>query len=79
MEKSNKKHKGFLNPKIVRAVSFYIIITCIIFSVLLSILVIWDAYEDKHAVFWKMVATLGIIAVGSAVFSYINGIFGSDE
>jgi len=72
-----KKTKGFLNPKIVRAVTFYIISACIIFSVAVCILAIWD--YAKTDVFWRMIATLGVIAIGSAVFAFVNGIFGIEE
>ncbi len=72
-----KKAKGFLNPKIVRAVTFYIISACIIFSVAVCILAIWN--YAKTDVFWRMIATLGVIAIGSAVFSFVNGIFGIEE
>jgi uncharacterized integral membrane protein len=73
----NKKAKGFLNPKIVRAVTFYIISACIIFSVAVCILAIWN--YAKSDVFWRMIATLGVIAIGSAVFAFVNGIFGVEE
>ncbi len=72
-----KRMKGFLNPKIVRAVTLYIISACIIFSVVVCILAIWD--YAKTDVFWRMIATLAVIAVGSAVFAFVNGIFGVDE
>jgi uncharacterized integral membrane protein len=69
-----KETKGFLNPRIVRAVTFYIISACIIFSVAVCILAIWN--YAKTDVFWRMIATLGVIAIGSAVFAFVNGIFG---
>ena len=78
-DKQNKKQKtkGFLNPKVVRAVTFYIISACLIFSVAVCILAIWD--YAKTDVFWRMIATLGVIAIGSAVFAFVNGIFGIEE
>ena len=72
-----KKTKGFLNPKVVRAVTFYIISACIIFSVAVCILAIWN--YAKTDVFWRTIATLGVIAIGSAVFAFVNGIFGTEE
>jgi nucleoside recognition membrane protein YjiH len=72
-----RKTKGFLNPKVVRAVTFYIISACIIFSVAVCILAIWN--YAKTDVFWRMIATLGVIAIGSAVFAFVNGIFGTEE
>ena len=74
---NKKKAKGFLNPKIVRAVTFYIISACIVFSVAVCILAIWN--YAKTDVFWRMIATLGGIAIGSAVFAFVNGIFGVEE
>jgi nucleoside recognition membrane protein YjiH len=74
---NKKKAKGFLNPKIVRAVTFYIISACIVFSVAVCILAIWN--YAKTDVFWRMIATLGMIAIGSAVFAFVNGIFGVEE
>ena len=75
MEKNKKK--GFLNTKVIRGISFYIISACIIFSVLMCILAIWD--YAKSDIFWRTVATLGVIGVGTAVFAYVNGIFGNEE
>lgn len=75
--KKKTKRKGFLNAKIVRAVTFYIISACIILSVIVCILAIWD--YAKTDVFWRMMATFAVIAVGSAVFAFVNGIFGTDE
>ena len=68
-----KKTTGFLNPKIVKGFSFYIISTCIISSVIASILAIWE--YAKTDVFWRMIATFGVIALGSAIFAFVNGIF----
>ena len=72
-----RAEKGYLNPKIVRAVTFYIITTCIVLSVIVCILAIWD-YADKD-VFWRMVSTFAVIAMGSALFALINNIFGVHE
>jgi hypothetical protein len=76
MEKQNKPQKGFINPRLVKAISFYTITTCIIFSVVMCILAIWEYAEPD--IFWRTVATLGVIGVGTAVFAYVNGIFGSE-
>jgi hypothetical protein len=66
--------KGYLNPRVVRALTFYVITACIILSVIACILAIWD-YADKD-VFWRMVSTFAVIASGSALFALINNIFG---
>lgn len=72
----NKK-KGFFNPKSVKTFSFYTITLCVVASVLVSILAIWDV--AKTDIFWRMISTFAVIAVGSAVFSFVNNVFGSDE
>ena len=72
-----KKNKGFINPKLVKGIAFYIITACIVFSVVMCILAIWQ-YADPQ-IFWKTVSTLGVIGVGTAVFSYVNGVFGIGE
>lgn len=77
MIKIKQGRKGFLNPKIVRAITFYIIIACLIFSVIMCILAIWE-YADSD-VLWRLVATFGVIALGAAIFAYLNGIFSTDE
>ena len=76
-KKKARPGKGFLNPKIVKAVTFYIITTCVILSVIVCILAIWDfAKED---VLWRMVATFLVIAMGSALFAFVNYIFGVND
>jgi hypothetical protein len=69
-----KSGKGYLNPRVVRAVTFYIIMICIILSVIVCILAIWE-FADTD-VFWRMVSTFAVIAMGSALFALINNIFG---
>lgn len=66
--------KGFLNPRIVRAMTFYIITACIVLSVIVCILAIWD-FANKD-VFWRMISTFAVIAMGSALFAFVNNIFG---
>lgn len=70
-----KSGKGFLNSRIVRAITFYIITSCVIASVILCILAIWE-FADPD-VFWRMLATFFVIAFGSGVFAVINNIFGT--
>ena len=77
IEIAKKKTRGFLNPKIVKGFTFYTISACIILSVIVCILAIWD-YAKTDA-FWRMIATFGVIAVGSAIFAFVNGIFHVDE
>jgi drug/metabolite transporter (DMT)-like permease len=72
-----KRKKGYLNSKIVKAVTFYIITGCVIASVILCILAIWE-FADPD-VFWRMIATFFVIAFGSGVFAFINNLFGTIE
>lgn len=77
LKRNIKNPKGFLNPQKVRSVTFYIITACIILSVIVSILAIWDF--AKTDAFWRMISTFAVIAVGSAVFAFVNNIFGPPE
>ncbi|MBA7591449.1 hypothetical protein ES708_33606 [subsurface metagenome] len=67
-------NKGFFNPKIIKTIAFALISLCIIGSIVLCIMAIWD-YADRDTL-WRMIATLGVIGLGSAVFAFINGVFG---
>lgn len=71
------KSKGVLNPKAVRNVAFYVITLCILVSVTVSILAIWDFAKD--GALWRTVATCIVIAAGAAVFSVINVMFGDSD
>lgn len=66
--------KGFFNPKIVKTIAFTLISICILGSIVLSIMAIWD-YADKDTL-WRMIASFGVIGLGSAIFAYVNGVFG---
>lgn len=67
-------NKGFFNAKIVKTISFTLLTLCLLGCIVLSILAIWD-YADRDTL-WRMIATLGVIGLGSAIFAYINGVFG---
>jgi len=67
-------NKGFFNAKIIKTIAFSLISICIIGSIVLCIMAIWD-YAERDTL-WRMIATLGIIGLGSAVFAFINGVFG---
>lgn len=69
--------KGFFNPKAVKTVAFTLITLCLIGSIVVSIMAIWD-YADSDTL-WRMLATMGVIGLGSAVFAYTNHIFGEEE
>lgn len=69
--------RGFFPPRIVRAVSFYIISFCIAASVVVCILAIWD-FTKKDAL-WRLVASFVVVGAGTALFALVNGIFGERE
>ena len=69
--------KGFFSPAIVRAVSFYIISLCIVASVVVCILAIWDF--TKTDALWRLTASFLVVATGTALFAFINGIFGDEK
>lgn len=72
-----KKERGFFPPKAVRAVSFYIISLCIVASVLVSILAIWD-FTKKDSL-WRLIASFLVVAAGTALFAFVNGIYGEER
>ena len=72
----NLDQKGFFNPRTVKAIAFTLITLCLVGSIVVCVLAIWD-YADKDTL-WRMVATLGVIGLGSAVFAYINRVFGEE-
>lgn len=69
-----KKPRGFFPPRIVRSVSFYIITSCIVASVVVCIMAIWN-FANKDSL-WRLVASFLVIAAGTALFAMVNGIFG---
>jgi hypothetical protein len=68
------RRKGFLNPRIIKLFSFMIITVCIVGSVFVSILAIWDF--TKSDVWYRSLATLAVIALGTAIFAVVNEKFG---
>jgi len=75
--RSSNRAKGFFPPRIVRAVSFYIISLCIVASVIVCILAIWD-FTKKDSL-WRLIASFLVVAAGTALFAFINGIFGDEK
>jgi uncharacterized membrane protein YqjE len=67
-------NKGFFNAKVVKTIAFTLLTICLLGCIVLSILAIWD-YANRDTL-WRMIATLGVIGLGSAIFAYINGVFG---
>ena len=72
-----KKPKGFFSPKVVRTAAFTIISVCIVVSVVMCILAIWDfANEDA---LWRMVASCVVVGGGTALFAIVNVVFGGSQ
>jgi hypothetical protein len=69
-----KRRKGFLNPRKIKIFSFITISICIVCSVMVSILAIWDF--TKSDALYRSLATLAVIAIGTAIFSVVNEKFG---
>jgi hypothetical protein len=71
---SGKRPKGFLNPRAIKLFSFITMSICIVGSVFVSILAIWDF--TKSDVWYRSLATLAVIAIGTAIFAVVNEKFG---
>src|SRR5215475_5425968 len=69
-----KRPKGFLNPRTIKLFSFVTMSICIVGSVFVSILAIWDF--TKSDVWYRSLATLAVIAIGTAIFAVVNEKFG---
>ena len=75
--RQQRRRRGFLNPHIVRAVSFWTTSICLLVAVGASILAIWD-FAGKDAL-WRTVATCVVIGAGTIVSAWINSAFGEAE
>jgi hypothetical protein len=79
-EHSQTKHRtsrGFLNPHVVHALSFWIVTACIVVAVVATILAIWEF--TKTDVLWRTAATCAVIGAGTLLFARVNGLFGLDD
>lgn len=72
-----KPARGFFPPRVVRAAAFYIISLCIVASVVVCILAIWDF--AKKDVLWRSLNSFVVVAAGTALFAFVNGIFGEEK
>ena len=73
-KEKERKVRGFLNGRSVKAITFTIISLCIILSMFFSILAIWDF--AKQDVLYRTLATLGVVCLGCIIFTIINDRFG---
>jgi hypothetical protein len=72
-----RRSKGFFPPVVVRALCFYIISFCIVASVVVCILAIWD-FTKKDSL-WRLVASFVVVGAGTALFAVVNGVFGEER
>lgn len=66
--------RGFLNPAAVRGFAFFVITLCLLASVVVSIMAVWNPAQTD--VLLKTLATCLIVAAGSGLFTAVNTSFG---
>ena len=67
--------RGYLRPTAVRGFAFWTITICILASVVVSIVAIWN--PDQSQALWKTLATSLVIASGCGVFAAVNTSLGA--
>jgi membrane protein YdbS with pleckstrin-like domain len=65
--------RGFLNPRLITKIAFWITSACILIAVVACLLAIWD--YAKTDVLWRTVATCAVVGGGMVAFYVVNGIF----
>lgn len=73
-EQQRQHRRGFLNPSLVRSVSFWVTSLCILVAVLASLLAIWNVAGTD--ILWRTVATCAVIGSGTVAFYWVNVLFG---
>ena len=68
------RKRGFLSPRLVRAVSFWTTSVCVLVAVVACLLAIWK-FTGTDAL-WRTVATCAVIGGGTVAFYLINTLFG---
>ncbi|MFA6959783.1 MAG: hypothetical protein WC205_03415 [Opitutaceae bacterium] len=69
-----KSTRATFLPSIINTVAFYIIALCILASVVVCILAIWDfAQRDT---LWRLATSFLVIAAGTGLFAFLNVKFG---
>ena len=71
----SQSRRGYLNPSLVRSVSFWITSACILVAVLSSLLAIWNFAGTD--ILWRTVATCAVIGGGTVAFYWVNVLFGT--
>ncbi len=73
-QRQRQRRRGFLNPSLVRSVSFWVTSLCILVAVLASLLAIWNFAGTD--ILWRTVATCAVIGSGTVAFYWVNVLFG---
>lgn len=66
--------RGFLNPHVVRGLSFWTTSICLLVAVVASLLAIWEFTGTD--ILWRTVATCAVIGGGTIAFAWLNALFG---
>ncbi|MCS6243663.1 MAG: hypothetical protein H2172_07405 [Opitutus sp.] len=74
IEVTTKKPRGYFPPQVIKSISFIIISFCIVASVVVCILAIWDF--AKQDALWRLVSSFGVVGIGTALFAKVNGMYG---
>lgn len=67
--------RGFLNPHLVKSISFTVISLCLLFCTVISVLAVWD-FIARDDLVWRSFSTLLIMGIAAWVFNVINKRFG---
>ena len=76
-DRKGRRKRGFLNPKSVRAMSFWTTSVCLVVAVVASLLAIWEFTGTD--ILWRTVATYVVVGAGAMVFARINTVFGEAD
>lgn len=66
--------RGYFNPAVVKAAAFFTIALCILAGVIVCILAIWDF--TRTDTLWRFGSSFLVVAAGTLLFAFVNGIFG---
>ena len=67
-------HRGFLNPRVVRGITFVITLVCTVVAVVAALLAIWE-FSGTDTM-WRTVASCAVIGGGAVLLSMLNTLLG---
>ncbi|MDO8329788.1 MAG: hypothetical protein Q7T36_04880 [Fluviicoccus sp.] len=76
LPKADGPRRGFINPLLVRSISFTVISLCLLFCTVISILAVWD-FIERDDLIWRAFSTLLIVGLATWVFNQVNERFGA--